>query len=142
MLQVHLIVFVHFFTQFIIKLSVDYLRVLGMIFIIVSLTQTKKYVRQENKTDTLNKRGKLQLINKIKCGQSLIHLLCQVMKPLRSKHCAVCNKCVAKFDHFCPWVYNAVGAGNHKYFIGYLFFLLGLLTWHVWACFKCKYRSF
>ncbi|XP_039257376.2 palmitoyltransferase ZDHHC17-like [Styela clava] len=61
---------------------------------------------------------------------------CMVMKPLRSKHCAVTNKCIAKFDHFCPWVYNTVGAGNHRYFIGYLFFLLGMLTWNVWASFQ------
>lgn len=61
---------------------------------------------------------------------------CMVMKPLRSKHCAVTNRCIAKFDHYCPWVYNAVGAGNHRYFIGYLFFLLGLLLWNIYASFK------
>lgn len=61
---------------------------------------------------------------------------CMVLKPVRSKHCAITNKCVAKFDHFCPWVYNAIGSGNHKYFIAYLFFLLGTLTWNVWACFQ------
>lgn len=61
---------------------------------------------------------------------------CMVMKPLRSKHCAVTNRCIAKFDHYCPWVYNAVGAGNHRYFIGYLFFLLGMLLWNIYASFK------
>jgi hypothetical protein len=45
---------------------------------------------------------------------------CLIRKPLRSKHCAVCDCCVAKFDHHCPWIGNCVGANNHKYFIGYL----------------------
>ncbi|KAI8904243.1 ankyrin repeat-containing domain protein [Powellomyces hirtus] len=42
---------------------------------------------------------------------------CSIQKPLRSKHCRVCDRCVIKFDHHCPWTYNCIGALNHRYFM-------------------------
>lgn len=43
-------------------------------------------------------------------------------KPPRAHHDSVTGRCIVKFDHYCPWVGNAVGALNHKFFclfIGY-----------------------
>ena len=44
----------------------------------------------------------------------------QLHKPLRSKHDRFSDRCVARFDHYCPWVYNVVGLKNHRMFVIYL----------------------
>nr|XP_053646958.1 palmitoyltransferase Hip14-like [Cherax quadricarinatus] len=60
---------------------------------------------------------------------------CLVRRPIRSKHCSVCNRCIAKFDHHCPWVGNCIGANNLKYFIGYLIMLCAMSCVVVQGCF-------
>jgi len=48
---------------------------------------------------------------------------CQVMRSNRSKHCAICNRCVERFDHHCPWINNCVGVNNHNAYVGFIYSL-------------------
>ncbi|KAF1733502.1 hypothetical protein MY5147_005502 [Beauveria neobassiana] len=64
---------------------------------------------------------------------------CMIRTPLRSKHCRRCQRCVAKHDHHCPWVYNCVGVNTHRHFFFYLVSLsIGILfyNWLLWNYFS------
>lgn len=54
---------------------------------------------------------------------------CHFLKPARSKHCSICNVCVAKHDHHCIWVMNCIGKGNYVYFVALMASLAGLLSY-------------
>ena len=36
-------------------------------------------------------------------------------KPPRTHHCSVCDRCVLKMDHHCPWINGCIGHFNHRY---------------------------
>ncbi|KAK3659719.1 palmitoyltransferase swf1 [Elasticomyces elasticus] len=61
---------------------------------------------------------------------------CNLPKPARSKHCSLCQKCVAKSDHHCPWINNCLGRGNYRYF---LFLLLSLGVLQIYGTYLSVY---
>lgn len=48
---------------------------------------------------------------------------CEGPKPPRAHHCRICNRCVLKMDHHCPWMFNCVGHQNHRYFMLFVIYM-------------------
>lgn len=72
--------------------------------------------------------GDVELVEKKHTGERRFCKWCLKYKPDRCHHCRICNLCVLKMDHHCPWVYNCIGFRNHKYFFLLLVYAVFDLT--------------
>jgi palmitoyltransferase len=61
---------------------------------------------------------------------------CWNWKPDRSHHSSELNRCVRRYDHFCPWVGGAVSETNNKFFTqfsiyatAYCIFVFAVALW-------------
>lgn len=76
----------------------------------------KAYERNADRSNFEQKNKYLDIVNarltKIKYCNT-----CDIYRPPRTVHCGICNCCIERLDHHCPWLGTCIGKRNYKYFI-------------------------
>lgn len=59
-----------------------------------------------NRDSVQDQEGKKEGATEIFYVEKRYCTVCNMEQPFRAKHCKDCDRCIARYDHHCPWLGN------------------------------------
>jgi len=119
--------------------------VMGVLYLFVSMKSPGR-VKPFNKGNNMATLGgplsqqpnsdELQSLLWVRDGRSIC-VTCRHIRPLRSKHCSTLDMCVIRYDHYCPFLANTIGAKNYRFYL--LFLIVTIATLPTLTAFEVMY---
>jgi len=80
------------------------------------------YFAYQRKTDQSSEEQRAKYLDVVNARLTKIKYCstCDIYRPPRAVHCGICNCCIERLDHHCPWLGTCVGKRNYKYFIVFI----------------------
>jgi len=52
---------------------------------------------------------------------------CELVPPLLSSHCKICERCYVEIDHHCLYLYRCIARDNHRIFVAFNFVVMACM---------------
>ena len=96
------------------------IEVIAVIFWLIASSKDPGFIQKPKDVDFMEL---MQLVDPIQLCPD-----CEIVRTPRSRHCGICNRCVERYDHHCPWLNTCVGVNNHSYFLVFILLLFTSLV--------------
>ncbi|XP_061336659.1 probable protein S-acyltransferase 1 [Gastrolobium bilobum] len=109
--------------------------------VLVSTTDPGIIPRNDQESFEDGTKSKKVIVNGVEVKLKYCRI-CKIFRPPRSCHCAICDNCVERYDHHCPWIGQCIALRNHRFYMTLVIFALIFYVYiFAFSCWRLHQRK-